>query len=680
MIVNLNLLRNFIDVNVNSRYLKGLLTSIGIEVAGISEYKGEKIFEVEITPNRPDWLSHYGIAREIYSKDRQLSFKEIKTEKKELKHSGNLEIKITDSNDCARYSGALVKNVEVKESSPEVKDIIMSLGLRPVNNMVDISNLILMLYGHPTHIFDFDKLEGHEIRIRKADADEKITLLDGMSVSLGKADVVIADKSSPIALAGVMGGKESGVTEKTRNIVIESAWFNPSRVRRTSKKLGLKTDSSFLFERGADIDITKTIVEVVLEMIRKDQGKELEISDVFDFYPGEKKKQFVLMGKEFPSVFTGINIDPSLYIGILKNLGFEIIEKNNSLKVTVPSFRVDIEGKEDLVEEIIRIYGYDKLRSVIPLTVNNSVFNTKKRDLIRLIRTFIEAKGFTEVINYSFHSEKDNLPFGKTEEFIEIKNPIGSEFSTMRNSLLPGLIKNTILNFNNDFKSIALYEFGTIFAKKNGSVMEKRVFSMTASGEYTYSNWREKDSVKYDFFLFKSSLFSLFKKIRLNATLKTTDKYGSFLEKGKNFEILLNGKSSGYMGKVKRELLEMYKLEEDLFASELDLNIIMDLVKNERFEMWNKFPSSSRDLSFLIDKNISFNTINDFISKIGIDHLENFDLIDIFESDKIPKRKKSMLISFRYRSKQGTLMGEEVNLLHKKVIKKMEENFGIIPR
>ncbi len=677
MLINLNLLKKFINVNIDTEYLKQLLASIGIEVAGISDYKGTKVFEVEITPNRPDWLSHYGIAREIYSKERSLSFNEIKVIKPEPKSSGNIEIRVEDAKDCERYSAALIRNIEVKESSDEVKELLESLGMRPVNNIVDISNLILMTYGHPTHIFDYGKLNGNTIKIRRGKSGEKIKLLDGRNVMIGSEDLVIADMDSPIALAGVMGGEDSGVTFDTKDIVVESAYFNPTLVRRTSKRYGMKTDSSYLFERGADIGITDTVLSILFDMLKKDQSKTFNITDIFDFYPDKSKKQTVSMDKYFPSAFTGIDLGFDLYREILNNLGFSVVENGGSVDVSVPSFRVDINGKEDLVEEIIRIYGYDKLNSEIPKTVNPRVFDSRSRDLKKSMRMFLEAKGFNEVINYSFQSEKDNLHFGKNSEFVEIKNPIGKEFSIMRNSMLPGLLKNISLNRNNDFKSVTLFEFGTVFKKKGNELIENNLLSISVSGEYSRSNWRKKEPEIFDFFIFKSIIFSLFDKMRLDISLSFTDSFNSFLNAGSGFELVTNGKILGYIGKVNKTLLDMYKIDEDVYTAQLDMDIIFSLIKDEKFKMWNKFPYSTRDLSFIIDKNISYNNIEQFIKKEKIENLEHFDIVDIYEGEKIQKGKKSILMSFKYRSRQKTLTGEEVNELHNKLVNSLMSGLGI---
>ncbi|MEN8154518.1 MAG: phenylalanine--tRNA ligase subunit beta, partial [Acidobacteriota bacterium] len=520
MKVNLNYLKQFVNFNKNNDEMKELLASIGIEVDEILDIEGEPVFEVEITPNRPDWLSHYGIAREIAAKNPDSNLIKLKVEDKFRDIKNRFSVQIEDKNDCSRYSGAILKNIKVKESSPVIKSLLESFGLRPLNNIVDISNIILMTYGHPIHMFDLDKIEGEQIRVRRGDPSEKITLLDGTVAELSKNDLVISDKKTPIALAGVMGGYESGVTLETKNIFIESAWFNPALVRKTSKVFGLKTDASYLFERGADVECTRDIINLTLNFIEKDQEGDLELGGFYDEYPLRSISDTVKMEKDFPSNFSGINIDDSIVRSVLNKLGFELAENGNEWNVKVPSFRVDIHGKEDLVEEIIRIYGYDKLTSEIPRSVNTSTKRDEKRENIDSIRNFFTANGFNEVINYSFHSESDNSFFKGTNESVSIKNPIGSDFSVMRNSLISGLLHNTAFNFNNGINRVTLMEFGNIFFKDRNNICEKEMVSFSASGEYLPPSWFDKKGKKFDFFIFKSLILSYLKKIRLDVEIE----------------------------------------------------------------------------------------------------------------------------------------------------------------
>ncbi len=677
MVINSKLLKRFINVNADPKYLKELLASIGIEVDGISDYKGTTIYEVEITPNRPDWLSHYGIAREIYAKERELEFRPISFRGPNPVSSGTFKIAIDNKDDCARYSGAILRNVVVGDSDDSVKESLESLGLRPVNNLVDISNLILMLYGHPTHIFDLDKINGNGIRTRLGKQGESIKLLDGTVVKISDADLVIADSESPLALAGIMGGEISGVSSSTRDIVIESAWFNPSRIRRSARRLGLKTDSSYIFERGADIEAAAGIVSFVIDMIRDGQTEKIEITDVFDEYPGKSAEQKVVMEKDFPSRFTGIQIESTEYKEILENLGFGLTEKERSFEVSVPSFRVDINGTEDLVEEIIRIYGYDKLHSEVPTTINSGIFNDRKRTGSKKICSHLQSRGFTEVINYSFHSSASNKIFEDKENSILLKNPIGSDFSTLRNSLLPGLLRNTKLNLNNDFKGVHLMETGKIFKSEQNIISEKLVLGLSSCGETLPSNWRNSSGESADFFTFKSEIGLLLDSFRpgLDFSTKKSDK--KFFEPGAGFSVLFNNTDLGFIGEVNSKLLAEFGINKELFFAELEFDKLLDIPDERSFSQWNRLPSSIRDLSFVVEKNIAYGDIESFIKRCSVKYLEDFSLVDVFEGDKIENNMKSMLMSFRFRGTDKTLKGDEISAIFGDLVDKMKSTFGI---
>ncbi len=680
MRINLEYLKEFVDYKLGKNELKELLASIGIEVNEILEYNGTDIFEVEITPNRPDWLSHYGIAREIHAKLPSLKLKEISVKREEATGDVDLKITIEDVKGCARYSGAVIKNIVVGQSSDKLRSLIESFGMRSVNNIVDISNLILMTYGHPIHIFDLDKLEGKQIIVRNGRKNEKVVTLEGEEKKLEEADVVIADSNKPVAIAGVMGGEYSGISDKTVNIFIESAWFDPSKIRKTSKRLGMKTDSSFLFERGADIDNTNRIVDITIEMIRDELEGDIEVSGYFDIYCNKREKQTVRMLKTFPESFSGIKVPEQKTLLILKSLGFVPEEDGDYLNVEVPSFRVDINGSEDLVEEIIRIYGYDKLKSEIPKTVNSTVVIDRKRNFLDKIRGHFIANGYNEVINFSFHTEKDNSYFGDPKNNIRLKNPIGSDFSVMRNSLMSGLLKNTSLNYNNDFRRISLFEAGTVFHKRDEKIIESELIGLSVSGYELIPNWKEKEGRKFDFFTFKSQIISFFKQSGFNISLEESTGEYPFLKDDLNFSIIANGTNTGIIGEIDTKVLNYYKIDKPVFICQLDLNILNENFKERKFISWNIFPSAPRDFSFLIDKDTGYNKIKELIEMEKPEFLSDYSLVDLYEGKGIPENKISMLMSFKYRRPDRTLTNEEINGLHNSLTDMLVNNLGIIRR
>jgi len=679
MRVNIEYLKKFIDVDIDKLKMKNLLCSIGIEVSELIDYDGKDILDVEITPNRPDWLSHYGIARDIHSKLSEIKFSPFKITEVHLdKKNEDFSINIEDKNDCARYTGCIVRDINVNESSKEVKNLIKSFGLRPINSIVDISNIVLMTIGQPIHIFDLDKLSGNEINIRRAIKGESLELLDEQKVSLNNEFLVICDTKNPVAIAGIMGGKASGVTFKTKNIFIESAYFNPITIRRSARKLGIKTDASYIFERGADVLVTRKAVSFVLDMIKKTQKQELNITYYNDLFKKEFKPVFIELYKDYPSAYTGIEIKNSISEQILKNLGFKLNDKVGKWIVEVPSYRVDIFSKQDLVEEIIRIYGYDKLDSKLPYSFNENFIRNNERQLIKKIRNHFISIGFNEVVNYIFHSYEENKFFSDKENSLEIKNPIGRDFSVLRNSLVPGLLKNTALNFNNSIKRVSLFEFGKRFYVENGKIKEENILSLSASGIYLALNWKDKFEKDFDFYIFKSLFSTIFKKFHIEFKLEKRD-FPHFKDEC-SYLVKIDEHEIGYIGSLKKEITDFYKIDKPVFVVEVQLSKISKYIKKNSFKMWNKFPFSKRDFSFLIDKNIEYYELESVIKELEPDTMEKYELFDLYEGNSIPESKISLSMAFYYRSKKRTLTNDEINDTHIKFIEKLIKRLDLIQR
>lgn len=687
MKLNLDYLKTFVNIDLEPAQLKEMLAGIGMEVDEFIEYNGTPVFEIEITPNRPDWLSHYGIAREICAKQPELELSPLELYEFE-KHplSETFSLSIEDSSDCGRYSSCIVRDIKVEESPPAIKNLMESLSLKPINNIVDFSNITLMTYGHPIHIFDLDKLTegGGQIIVRRAKKGEKLVLLDGQNIDLTGEHLVIADGEKPVALAGIMGGLETGVTAGTKNILVESAYFDPVRIRKTARRLDLRTDASYRFERGADIMATPTAVKFFLQMLFQEQGNDLHIAWYQDLFPNPFTPQRMTLKKDYPSIYTGIDIPADICRQVLQNLGFSLADRGDQWEVEVPSYRVDIFGKQDLVEEIIRIYGYDKMESVIPLSMNNTVKLDKKRDFIQAAREYLTAAGFFEVINYSFHSPEENRYFsGAHPQFdaeVELKNPIGKDFSVLRNSLIPGLLRNTTLNFNQNLSRIALFEIGRVFGSQNGKIQEEDYLCISASGEYLKADWHNKKGQSFDLYIFKTLLTALFKKLFPNVNVAFAEKEFPFFKKGTALVLILEGIAAGFMGEINREILENGKIDFPVFAAEMKLEILLQILKESHFVMWNKYPSTSRDFSFLIDRTIQYAQLENVIRELKPAALESWELIDLYDGKNIPPGQISFSMSFSYRGKDRTMVSDEVNAIHSDFIAQLIKKLNLIQR
>ncbi len=681
MRLNVEYLKSFIDIDHQAADLKELLASIGIEVDEQMDHQGTPVLEVEITPNRPDWLSHYGIAREISSKLPGLTLAPLDLYDIEgTVENEKFPVTIADPNDCGRFSSCVVRGIQVADSPPHIQELLKSFDMNPINNIVDISNLVLMTMGHPNHIYDLDKLNGPEINVRRGKKGEKVTLLDDRVIDLNEDYLVIADQSKPVGLGGLMGGLDTGVTSETKNILIECAYFNPVLVRKSAKNLDVRTDASYRFERGADILSTQTAIRLALRLIAETIPTPLNITCYQDNFPHPFEPQHVQLPKSYPSVYTGIEITNDRSLQILENLGFKLEDQGDKWMVHVPSYRVDIYGKQDLVEEIIRIHGYDKLESQIPLSVNAILKIDTKRQFLQDMREHFTGNGFFEVINYIFHSPEENQRFAwkEDETFVEIKNPIGADYSVLRNSLIPGMLRNTALNFNHSVSRVSLFEFGSVFALPQREIVEEEALAVCASGQYLDVDWQNKTGRPFNLYVFKSILQCALQKRFLEAQF--IEKEIPFFKKEASLAVLINGVEVGYLGEVAASILEAGKISQPVFAAQFRLPPLLECLKENPFQQWNKFPSSSRDFSFLIDKRLKFHQLETTIGELKPETLESYELTDQYEGKNIPGGKVSFSMSFTYRSPERTLVNDEVNEIHNGFIAELIQKLNLVQR
>jgi phenylalanyl-tRNA synthetase beta chain len=678
MKINIDYLREFVAFDLQDAELKELLAGLGLEVVEILKIAGQTVFEIEITPNRPDWLSHYGIAREIAAKCPQWQFtpRNMSGIAVPEKNSG-FAIHIEDAADCWRYSGCVVRDISVKESPPALQKLLESLGLRPINHIVDISNLAMMTCGQPLHIFDLERLQGNEIRVRRAKKNEKIRLLDEREISLDENFLLIADAGKPLALAGIMGGLDSGITSATRHIFIESACFNPQVIRRGSRSLGFKTDASYRFERGMDIQATVPAMKLALHMIAQNQPQPAQVAFFQDVFPRPAVPATVRLENDFPSRLTGIALAPEISAAILRRLGFGLQEQKGGWEVQVPSHRVDITCRQDLVEEIIRVHGYEHLQSIMPLTANPVLKSDREREIARRLKTQLTDSGFNEVLNYVFQSPEENQLFGAETQPLELKNPLGKDFSVLKNSLLAGMLKNTALNSNQFMERVALFEIGNVFVREGATIIEKKQLAVTAYGLLRRKDWKHEQQ-PFDFSSFKSLLGALCRRLRLACAFEMATHRG--FKTDCCFTIEVHGQIVGRFGELCPEVCAFYKLDKPVFAAEIDLPALFAKVRENRFQMWNRFPWSRRDFTFLIAKNVSYKELSSRIESLQPQVLENFELIDVYQGPSIPADKVSFSMAFTYRAGDRTLTGDEVNGIHQEFVRKMVEQLHLIQR
>lgn len=646
----------------------------------------ETVLDLAITPNRGDLLSIIGVAREIHT----LTSWELKLPNFEEnlsygdKFPGNIEILDTDG--CFRYIGRFFGKVKVKESPFFIQKRLWLCGLRPINNIVDITNYVLLELGQPLHAFDWGKIEGKTVLIRRANLGEKLLMLDGVEREFTEEDLVIADSKKAMVLAGIMGGEESGVSENTTDMFLESAWFNPKRIRKSSQRYRITTESSYRFERNVDPEGVLLGLLRATELILKFAEPE-SYSEVVDLYPKPFIAPKISLFKDKLIKYLGFSIPEKEVKNILSKVG-EVRESGYGFQVIPFTYRQDLKLPEDLIEEIARIYGYEKIPSTFPRSVLYCKGPSNKLRFEKKIKEILKSFGFSEVINYSFIDPKslEKLNLKKEDKrlnFIELANPLSSSQSIMRTTLVPSLIETACFNFFREINSLKVFEIGKVFFPTNNLLAEEPVYlGILLMGYANREIWYE-DLRKFDIYDLKGYLNSLFGILGIEIDFKPYS-LEPFLKRGVSFDLYLNGEKIGFAGEVKNLVLKEFDLKTNVFIAELNLEPLFERLKEveEKFEVKKppKYPSTFRDVTCLIKKEIKIGDILAFVKTLSVPYLEEVSCIKIYEGPPIPEGEKSITIRFWYRAEERTLKDEEVNQIQENVAKKIFEKFSAKPR
>ncbi|MYB96856.1 phenylalanine--tRNA ligase subunit beta [Candidatus Poribacteria bacterium] len=646
------------------------------------------VFELEITPNRPDCLSLIGVAREIRAetgnalKLPQVDFNEAETDIREI-----TSVTIETSDLCPRYAARVIRGVKVGQSPAWLQQRLESVGIGVINNIVDITNFVLMEYGQPLHAFDYHKLAENRIVVRRATAGENITTLDGIDRELTSDMLVIADAEKPVALAGVMGGYDSEITETTADVLLESAYFNPSSIRATAKALGISTEASYRFERGADIGAVLAALDRAAQLITELAGGTI-CKGVVDVYPGSppvtgKGRQQSLtdiqLRPERVNFILGTTLDPSEMVQILSDLGFDVKANGENYQISVPTFRSDVTREIDLIEEIARVYGYDNIPTTspkgdIPIPAPNPSTEVRKR-----IKHFLLAAGMMEAINYSFCDPNgfDKIRFAADHprrEVLKLQNPLSPEMSVLRTTLLPSLLENAQHNRNHQIDTIALFEIGSVFIRNGAEKEPERVTGILAGqvGEGVYSNpFREPDF--YDIKGLAEGILEVCGIV--DYTLEKTD--APTFHPGRNAAVLSSNKQIGIFGEAHPEVLENYDLPYKAYLFDFDMEALVDAaIFAKRFEPIPVYPKVERDLAIVVDKEILSDMPTGLIYATGGELVESVRLFDVYEGEQVPEGKKSLAYAITYHSATETLTDKAINALHNKVVKHLNQELG----
>lgn len=621
-------------------------------------------FEIDLTPNRPDALSHIGVARDLAaSLNRPFKLPEIKLEETEEESSKYAKVTIEDEEGCPRYIGKVVRDVTIKESPEWLKKKLTAIGLRPINNVVDVTNYVLYEIGQPLHAFDLDKLEGNEIIVKQAGEQEKFTTLDSKERDLQPTDLMICDGKKPVAFAGIMGGENSEVTESTKNVLIESAYFNPSRIRKTAKRLALSTDASYRFERGTDIEITLWAARRAAQLIAE-LGDGKVCKGEIDVYPKKFVPKVVDLRFARVNKILGYEVDSKKVTDIIKNLGIKITSvTDEKLTAEIPAFRPDIEREIDLIEEIARIHGYDNIPEMnhIQIVLEKNVDQSKYVDELR---NKLVGLGFNEMVTNSLlNEEKANL-FGKP---IALMNPNSKEMSHLRTSLIPGALTTVSNNLKVREPNLSLFEIGHTFEnvgngkiKSFDDILEREMLLMVITGNASQDEWHSK-ARSFTIYDIKGSIEELF------SSLSITDKISSSFVKEenglKNLILYSFGKEGiAKIGQLNEDILKLYDIEQPVYMAEIDIDKLKAIELGEKkFKPLLKYPKVIRDCAFVLDKKITNSDVEKTIYEGSSKLLKNIKLFDIFESNSLGEGKKSLAFQLEYFDSTRTLTEEEVD-------------------
>ena len=688
MKVQVDWLKEYTEIDVPTKQLGHALTMAGLEIEShetVDLPDGEKseVLELNVTPNRGYCLSHIGVAREVSAllkKPLKLSdpITTLSTEAGAVSLEDRISVENLEPELCPRYCALEIENIKVGPSPKWLKDRLFAIGLRPINNIVDITNFVMMEYGQPLHAFDRDLLAGNKIVIRRAKKGEPFASLDGTQLKLEQDALVIADGERPVALAGIMGGTNSQVSETTRHVVLESACFDSATIRKGSKKYGLRSDSSYRFERGVDWKGVVSAQARAALLIKDLAGGEI-CSGRVDVYPEEEKPIIVLLRVARVNQLLGGSFSAKQIQDLLSRLGMEIAEPSETMQVKIPSFRPDLSREVDLIEELARIDGFDKIETVFPVAAVRPVKITARQSIIKKAREVLCCAGFSETIHYSFidnvYAEEFKTAFASEQDrVLTLKNPLSSENDTMRTSLLPGLLKTAALNLSKGQKPLKLFEVGSVYFLDSGVRMEKAVLSAIVLGPYELTPWKPRGK-EYDFYDLKGILETLFEHLSLQLKITPNDK--PFLMPGKSVRVLVDNLEIGYLAQVMPKHNLVGDVGQNAYALELDLGALENsLSPSSLFQPIQKFPEAYRDISILVDRFVTSQKIESLILKTGSPLIQKVALYDHFEGKKIQGDKKSLTFALSFQSADRTLSDEEVAPLFEKIIKTLKSELG----
>jgi len=663
-------LKDFVEIKISPEKLADKLTMAGIEVKSIEAKSGDFVFEVEITSNRPDWLSVVGLSREISAITKsKVKTKKGKAQLKSKKSENRLfKIEIEDKKDCPLYTAKIIRGVKVGPSPDWLSRRLELIGLRSINNVVDITNYILFTYGEPLHAFDLDKLNSPEIIIRRARPGEKIMAIDGQVKQLNPEALVIADQNRPIAIAGVIGGKDTEVDNSTRNILLEAAIFDPVVIRRSRQKLGLQTDSSYRFERGVDSQTVNIASGAAADLIGEICGGELALAKSSGSRQAKDKE--IILGLEKVSQLLGVKITPTQAKKILDPLGFKTTPKvKQGLKVKVPPFRQDIQQEADLSEEISRIYGYENIPLTLPAFYPQNQ-DLKTENFIALLKNILIGLGLNEAITYSLIDRRILDGFSGLPGPIEIENPLSQEQEILRPSILTGLLKCVGHNLNQKQEDIRLFEAGKIYYQDQGGLKEEPALGIALCGTVTIYLPEGTAKVALGILHLKGTVEKILTGLGISGW--------EFKPDGNQAAVYLGEKKIGELFNFSAPALERFEIKNKPVACGwISLDALADLaVFDKKYTRPPLYPGITRDISLLVKEQVSVADLVKAIKQTASALLAQAEVVDYYKGKQVPAGFRGLTISCLYRCAERTLTEAQVNPLQTRVCAMLTADFA----
>jgi len=668
MKISLIWLKEFVDIPVDVRELGKKITSIGLAVESVESHGNDTIFELDVTTNRPDCMNHLGVAREVGAifgtsvRRPQFSIREPKQ-----KTADTFTVSIDEPDLCGRYCGRLISGVKIAPSPDWLRQRLESVGVRAINNVTDVTNYVLMELGQPLHAFDADTLHGHQIIVRRAEIGERIQTLDGVERTLNPSNLVIADAQRAVALAGIMGGSETEISQKTTNVFLESAYFAPHSIRKTARSFGMNTEASYRFERGADIRMAQTACDRAAAMIQELAGGEIH-SGMIDVYPGQSGAVRVTLRRSRIETFLGAAVEDSVVDGIFQRLEFNFTKSSTGWNIEVPSHRVDVSVEQDLLEEIARLYGYDQFPGTLPAWRGYGSYLPSEAGE-RKIRDLLSNSGYSEIMTYSFSAEEVEQRFRPNIVSVRFQNPMTEDATVLRTSLVPGILKSIHWNLNRGIHDLQFFELSKVYSKSG----EKRELILAACGNLRAHTVHES-SREFGFFDLKGDVESILESFGAQEELaeSSTEGIPPYYHAGRSARF----GDLAVFGEIHPEHLGALKIRHRVVLAEINVEALLSRTSKHSVQAIPRFPAIRRDFSFLLDKGTQYAVVQRMIADVGIPELTKIEPFDRMELGQFGDSKYSLSLSVVYQSTDRTLTDAEVEGFDRRILDVLEQRLG----